>query len=1452
MPDGDLAQRLSAVTRLAPSLAEQFPGLTLGIAEEPEALRTASEIEGFRESVFRARQMTQLSVSHQYSLWEGLDAATQERMNAVGYMLPHQEDPGWFEEHIGRPIGYVVGGTVGNLVEGANKLASGAAGNLQHFYRTLKYLDVEDAVREGRTTTTLGFSRYFGENFGRAWRTTANGDDLIAFPTESLAAEGIRLPSDVLQVAMDAARGFTPEQLSTVYGSLATTALENPDYAKAVQVLDGSRLSFGRGLATGIGLEPGSAAFKAVSGSADGVTVFAADPFNFVPVGQIRKTRDLRRLVQVGDDVRRIYETVPANARAINRVVAILEGAPRNDGGKLLASSRLITEMPSVAPLVDDLIESGAQTTDEVLDFFAGKVALREALSGEAGVYERHLSMSRAQGLWAGARSGLAGFADGMEAIPGYERAAKSLRSFTTQVGKGRSFNPRGPEAVAEIRKRALTVLPASEVDTFTDAWSAANLGGKLNLYRGLMRSMASAMHADAIPEVAEHFDGIIGTLADLGHRYGADVAGNERGVLTIAGQERRFGVLASQIEEVRWQFPDFRELGRAMSATSRLRQTRFFGWLPKGYVESFTDKVWKPGKVLTPIQGLRQGLEEVLGYVAERNVIPAVRARLGLSAAKATELQTMPHGRGKYLRWVVDEARRRLGPVEGIAGGDRMVDAANDLLELYGPRALHQLADPHNKKILDTGPGVLETFLDSNGKAVNYELKPGGLYTNYTHADELQPVAWHGRLNDLLGQKQTTVVLDAFERGEDAGEALRRWYASNDPKAARLLESSGYVDELLSQGVTREEAIRRFAVEGAEAIRGITHAPSGEVIPEVVAGLRKGDLPSAAVLDKLRSAGRAPMVMSGRQYEVLPTGRSLAQHVVEWGFEQVDRQMAFVSRQPIMVAEYARFRRALEPSLEALKRSGLAEEAASGIVKRNAAELAARSLYRHIDDPAVRSMFAWRHGALFPFWYAQDQFIRRWGKRILRDPGSARRAQLAVMGLEHSGFVEEQDGQSVFHYPSAAWAQGVLFKTLGVLTGNKTLGSVNVKFTGNLKYVLPIGFDPANPAAGDGVRPGVGPLVSVPLRLLHNLFPELAEKVQDPVEGEFANQPVWNQLVPSVGLRVLRAFDEDQRASLVMGAMQSLEAAGRGLPDDATAEEIEVYKDALRGAMTIAGVVRGVLGSSVPGGAKMEFANDLSGEFIGLVNALGIEQGTVDFLRRHPGADAYTVFKSESVAGTRKPLQATVAAGQFFKQHRSLFEKYGAAATWLLPQGPGEFDPVVWREQLALGLRREKAPLEFYMDLKAQAAAQVYYSTRDQYDVQIAQAFGAAADTLEEAKSAWSQEFLAAHPALQQQIGLGFARSGERTAILERIGAMLVDPKVPAVPEVGAMSAVIDAYRTYLVTIDTYRGQSSAFATMQRKMATTAMLDFGRSQTNVTARMLFEAYVMPDLETEE
>ncbi len=511
--------------------------------------------------------------------------------------------------------------------------------------------------------------------------------------------------------------------------------------------------------------------------------------------------------------------------------------------------------------------------------------------------------------------------------------------------------------------------------------------------------------------------------------------------------------------------------------------------------------------------------------------------------------------------------------------------------------------------------------------------------------------------------------------------------------------------------------------------------------------------------------------------------------------------------------------------------------ERAYAQAKEYAAEYAIRDIMPFIDTHEVRSQFAdWARGYL-PFWYAEENFLKRWARIFTLDgpAGSlarARKLQLAANGLRTMGIVrEDPNGDSYFVYPGS----DLLIETVSKVFPGINLLPVSAMLQTPTERMIP-GF---NPNFGQA---GYSPLIGLPVEIATFLFPESSaiQNFQRNLMGDISvNQNLLNLIVPAQVSNTFKAIYEysqpfestgnERLQSAMFAAIAHLDAAGKGLPDDASAEQRDEFLRKVRNHARVIILSQAIAGWFTPGPAQalqvpddqdsLKFltggqvnnpAEIMSSTYFELIKNLGIEEGTIAYLEKYENNTindvlsplAYTVSRTETVSGAPLPMSEDGIA--FYESNKELLDQYTYAGPWLLPQDAsrdGERSQYAYDSQMINGLRIKKTPEEFLRELKFREGASIYFAARKQYVDVSSQLKETKQDAeLKRVKGLWemfASYWKATHPVFADELVSSDSRE-RRQNVIQEMRLLLDDPLAPKASHFAPLGSLMRSFDAF------------------------------------------------------
>lgn len=493
------------------------------------------------------------------------------------------------------------------------------------------------------------------------------------------------------------------------------------------------------------------------------------------------------------------------------------------------------------------------------------------------------------------------------------------------------------------------------------------------------------------------------------------------------------------------------------------------------------------------------------------------------------------------------------------------------------------------------------------------------------------------------------------------------------------------------------------------------------------------------------------------------------------------------------------------------------------------------------IDDHRIRSQWQEWMSSMVPFWFAEEQFLKRWARGFYQTPHQLRKGQLTMNGFREMGVLRRDDNNNeVFVYPFSEEIVDIMMPVLGMRFGGAGYldggGFGNAGFAGEM-ISNPITARTEFMMPGMNSTPGRiqwGPLPAFVVNQLGNRFPEF-RKATDAVVGDFeANrfdsgidrEGLIGMFFPASLTNLVRAyvfnnFGEGALRSAEIQALQYLKAAGHAPDPGATTLQLEEFQHRvdsttriLLGLRAVTGFVAGASGS-VHIEEDIELRLDLQ-EL--LKEGVDIPDAVTTFLEVHPDATAYTTFASTSASGA--PIPASEESLNFMETNSDWIESFPMAAAWFLPQGN---DPEFGVEQrrarnwaVANELRLLNTPEEFLRQVYFAEGAEPYFREQEEYRI-VRESARLAGHTqsvqrLDRIWDQWSKAWKATHPVFEEELS-GAQAVSRRAKVITQLRDILSDPAnipVETSPNLLAIMNLAVGFQTFMESLESATGAES------------------------------------------
>ena len=569
-------------------------------------------------------------------------------------------------------------------------------------------------------------------------------------------------------------------------------------------------------------------------------------------------------------------------------------------------------------------------------------------------------------------------------------------------------------------------------------------------------------------------------------------------------------------------------------------------------------------------------------------------------------------------------------------------------------------------------------------------------------------------------------------------------------------------------------------------------------------------------------------------------------------GYDWMDRQISTLTREPIYHANYQFYRneyKVFENARRAqLIKQGFSEEAADKLARQYASNLASDSAVKrtldYVDNPLVRTNLAFSMRNFARFYRATEDFWRRAYRAVTKDTQSLVRLRLASQGLEHSGFVhEDENGELYFVFPG----DDIIYNAVSIahrfIDGKSNLKiPMPFEFTGRIKMISP-SLDPES-----AIPTFSGPIAGISMVVLQQHAPNFwgaRDKLLGVTLGQRSKDSTYKDVMfPPVVKRALSFLDNDdvdsEMASAQRVAYTILVNNGMGLKVDATPDEIKEFTHNLEALASNILVTRFVLGSFAPVSPTLGRGKDVSAalkeqgtvtwrdEFYKTVDDLakqGVENPYEEAINRwtkfKPGILAYTI--SESERSTVAAIKRNEQAADWIRKNDALLKKYPEGAAFFVPYVPGfdiEESKFFQREGYF-----DKIPVEdFLIKVTAAFEENEYFKLSNEWDEKIETAADSIKPILRKQKAQALTDFKKDKYYLEKELE-DFGSKADLDAAWEDLGRLIDNGDVPNTKNA---SKIVEIYQlaTETYNITEYMIDGTKDADIRRKLIRQGALD--------------------------
>lgn len=856
---------------------------------------------------------------------------------------------------------------------------------------------------------------------------------------------------------------------------------------------------------------------------------------------------------------------------------------------------------------------------------------------------------------------------------------------------------------------------------------------------------------------------------------YGVDPLGRNIGEYKTASGPKMGGIVSHHARDM-FDIPDFMAIKKAIREAGRV--SKYLGRFDEFTSAQYTNKIFKPLALATTGFGLRVAAAEMIPTFARFGVFNTFKAKLATAAAKSN--YDLTAGEAKHI---LPATLSALGIHMGISpeiwqeGFPAFQEAKRKGLNFAAKMLPDEQMELATRLVLanqghliseavSTGHGYDASTAYQMNQAAHYyyQIQKNSPmfrdlpeYTTYSASDIHYAPRYVNNVNIAAKEPaHKNISADAVQRFDKFVKTNKAQLEDDIDKAAqhkqyldfrnsliaseydRMMKTvSGefkpYEKELKSltrwSDVQSSADVYTFAKDRVDATLGMIIGKDGTFIRDIASNISNGartDLND--IVEQIRiNKNSLPVSVSGPMLQPYIEDRNLISRITDLGFKKViDPIVNGMAREPLYMMHVADAYGRLAPRIAS---KALTEDQALRIAQTQASY----SMLPQIHNTALRNQFAQLARNFLPFYFAQEQALRR-AYNTLKDTSFAspvfssgmRFYQLAEHALSDPAFMEEDDNGNRYIYLPGVGALGESFQGALAAFGIPMVTGLPISAKGStvsLKSVLP-----------ELQTPGVAPFVAVSGNLIADIFPSTAFAEQRKtlvknVIGDISYQRgFWDTVNPATWSKALWSAitPNEQNKALANATASALAAAyyhGQVPGPDATEPEMQAFVDRIRNNARSVLLVKAALNLLSPLAPKIEQEDPgFRDEFWKLVKKKGnYADALLEFMGNHGDrAISYTVSKTYStVPGAKYPyIQQTV---DFIKDNADKFDYKSGVANgyfFLIPQdnAKNESDREVYNDLVGMHLRERRTPEELLKQFHIAAGDAVIAEDRKQH----------------------------------------------------------------------------------------------------------------------------------------
>ena len=469
------------------------------------------------------------------------------------------------------------------------------------------------------------------------------------------------------------------------------------------------------------------------------------------------------------------------------------------------------------------------------------------------------------------------------------------------------------------------------------------------------------------------------------------------------------------------------------------------------------------------------------------------------------------------------------------------------------------------------------------------------------------------------------------------------------------------------------------------------------------------------------------------------------------------------------------------------------------------------------IDDHRIRSQFQEMVGTMIPFWFAEDQFLRRLGRSINHNPMMLRNLHLTMNAGVYGGLIQEdQFGEKRLVIPGSEVGTNYLmeiannFPIVNRIAGG-AIGAV-ARNTLSKGVSMNINIIPGYDLEQMG-QMGFGPLAAIPINIAAHRDPSIRQHFEKHMVGgryqqasaladnspdqlALVAQTMWSSIVPAVIARPISMLGWDGGAGRTKATIDVIKVLAMNdmLPDErdiASLENPDLFNEQFMDRVNMMAMQYQALQS------LSWFIGPVTASFAELTTHPNFEWNEEfhDLLEGGvPYEEAYNLWVKNIVAregefdplvhspfktgtSTKIPfavLESTQDANVWLTENEDFVRGFKSSAAFFMPRKfdseDSEYVQEAKQRQINMGLSSLRTSEEFLTELYKNAAYHTYHTASVDYKSKkyAAKALGIDTTVMDLRWDAWYQSFQDQHPVLARSLQTSTARDRQKATIQE------------------------------------------------------------------------------------